>query len=40
MALRGGRKGKDNDTVSTISKNITSVWAEDITICIESKVYS
>jgi hypothetical protein len=30
------RKGKESDTASIISKNITSVKAEDIRICIES----
>jgi hypothetical protein len=31
----GGGKRKQNDRVSTILKNITSVQVEDITICIE-----
>jgi hypothetical protein len=30
MALRGGRKGKENDRESTVSKCITSVQVEDI----------
>jgi hypothetical protein len=36
MELRGGEKGKENDTESTIWKFIISVQVEDITICIES----
>jgi hypothetical protein len=36
MELGEGGKGKENDTASTISKYITSVRVEDITICIES----
>jgi hypothetical protein len=36
MALREGGKGKENNRKSTISKCITSVQVEDITICIES----
>jgi hypothetical protein len=41
MELRGEVKGKENDRESTLSKStiskcITSVQVEDITICIES----
>jgi hypothetical protein len=36
MELRGGAKGKENDSKPTISKYITSVQVEDTMICIES----
>jgi hypothetical protein len=36
MKLRGGGKGKENDTASTILKYITSAQVDDIMTCIES----
>jgi hypothetical protein len=36
MELREGGKRKENDRVSTISWNTTSVKEEDIRICIEN----
>jgi hypothetical protein len=36
MELGERGKGNNNDRESTISESITSVQAEDVTICIES----
>jgi hypothetical protein len=36
IEVGGGGKGKEKDSVSTISKYIISVKIEDIAICIES----
>jgi hypothetical protein len=36
MELRGVRKGKENDSESIISRYITAMQVDDITMCIHS----